>query len=89
MITMRAASGDGASMHAQSPLDLVVQLSLQVGGASALPLLFSHHTTCFSNSSYVLSSYTRDRYLGSRKIIHYVCHQQDAVACKACLTPLS
>lgn len=30
MVTVRAASGDGASMHAQSPLDLVVQLSLQV-----------------------------------------------------------
>ena len=30
MVTVRAASGDGASMHAQSPLDLVAQLSLQV-----------------------------------------------------------
>ena len=30
MVTMRAASGDGVSMHAQSAADLVLQLSLQV-----------------------------------------------------------
>lgn len=38
MLTVRAASGDGASMRAPSPLDLVAQLSLQVG-APALPCL--------------------------------------------------
>lgn len=36
MLTLRAASGDGASMHAPSPLDVVAHLSLQVG-VPALP----------------------------------------------------
>ena len=44
-MTVRAASGDGASMHAPSPLDLVAQLSLQVA-ASALLCLALPYPPC-------------------------------------------
>ena len=36
MMTVRAASGDGTSMHAPSPRDLVAQLSLQVAAPALL-----------------------------------------------------
>ena len=43
MVTLRAASGDGSSMKAQSAADIVAQLSIQVGSHMLLcTVLFAH-----------------------------------------------